>query len=258
VAHGPLAAATTVAEVEAFPWPRPERWSAPDFAAARQRWPDHALMFAAGWLPLFWGACEVFGVEQALVNMLTAPAVFEACLRQEHEFCLAALRRGLPGAARHFDICLLGDDFCSQQAMLLSPADWRKFIKPLLAEQVRLARASGLRVLYHSCGAVRPVIGDLLDIGVNGLLVFQVNAAGMEAESVAREFGGKLVFYGGIDVQHLLSFGTPAEVRATVHSIARAFAGRGGYIVANAHHCVATIRGENIEAMCQAAREFKA
>jgi uroporphyrinogen decarboxylase len=98
------------------------------------------------------------------------------------------------------------------------------------------------------------VLSDLIDIGVNGLLVFQTTARGMDVESIAREFGGRLVFYGGIDVQQLLSYGTVEEVEATVRANARAFADHGGYIVANSHHRVSTIKGDSIVAMCEAAK----
>jgi len=101
----------------------------------------------------------------------------------------------------------------------------------------------------------RPILPDLIDIGVNALLVFQTTAAGMEPQSIAAEFGGRLAFYGGIDVQRLLSCGTVAEVKAQVRANIRAFADCGGYVVANSHHGVATIKPENIIAMCEAARE---
>lgn len=254
VSTGPLAAAETVADVESHDWPDPAWWQAADYPAARRRWPDHALVFAAGWYPLFWGACEAFGMEEALVKMHLQPAVFEAFVRCRTAFYMDLLSRGLPAAAGSCDICWLGDDFAGQQAMLVSPALWRRLVKPHLAEQVRLARRYGLYVLYHSCGAVRAVLPDLIDIGVNALLVFQTAAAGMEAESVARDFGGRLAFYGGIDVQRLLSFGTPQQVRAAVRANVRAFARCGGYIVANSHHGVSTIQGPNVEAMCDEAR----
>ena len=257
VATGPLAAASTVAEVEAYSWPDPRWWQPADCAEVRRQWPDHALVFSAGWQPLFWSACEAFGVEEALVKMHWEPQVIEAFLQRQHEHYLDCLSRGLAAAQGFCDICWLGDDFSSQQSMILSPKQWRQFIKPRLAEQVALARQHGLLVLYHSCGAVRPVLGDLADIGVNGHLVFQTSATGMEPESIAREFGGRLVFYGGLDVQQLLSYGSLEEVAATVARNARAFADCGGYVVANSHHCVATIKGANVEAMCRAAREWR-
>ncbi len=255
VMKGPLAAAETVAEVEAYGWPDPACWQPADYREVRRKWPAHALVFTPGWMPLFWAACEAFGMEAALINMHTRPALFEAFVQHQHEFYMDILARGLEAARGHCDICWLGDDYASQQAMLMNPKLWRKYIKPSLAKHVRLAREHDMLVLFHSCGAVREILGDLIELGVNALLVFQTTAVGMDAESIAREFGGRLAFYGGMDVQQLLSHGTVAEVEAAARANVRAFADCGGYIVANAHHCVATIKGQNIEAMCRAARE---
>jgi uroporphyrinogen decarboxylase len=256
VAKGPLAGANTVAEVhQAQLWPDPKLWGPPDFAAARRRWPDHALVFCAGWTPLFWGACEAFGMEEALVKILTQPEVFEAFVRRQHEFYYDLLARCVEVGRGLCDLCWLGDDFAGQQAMLVNPELWRRFIKPYLAEQVAVARRNGMFVLYHSCGAVRPVLPDLIEIGVNALLVFQTTAAGMEVESIAAEFGGKMAFYGGVDAQQLLSFASPEEVARRVFRNAAAFRKTGGYIAANSHHGIPTIKGENILAMCRAARE---
>jgi len=255
VGEGPLADAETVADVESHEWPDPRWWQPGDFRAARRRRPDHALVFSPSWKPLFWSACEAFGLEGALIRMISAPDVFNAFIRCQHEFYMDILSRGLNAARGLCDICWLGDDFAGQKAMLMSPDLWRRHIKPYLAEQVRLARDHGMYVFLHSCGAVRPILPDLIEIGVNALLVFQTTARGMDPESIAAEFGGRLAFYGGIDVQTLLSYGTPDEVKAEVRRNIRAFAHCGGYIVANSHHGVATIKPENLIAMCQAAAE---
>ncbi len=255
VGEGPLAHAETVADVESHEWPDPRWWQPGDFRAARRRRLDHALAFSPSWKPLFWSACEAFGLEGALIRMISAPDVFNAFVRRQHEFYMDILSRGLNAARGLCDICWLGDDFAGQKAMLMSPDLWRRHIKPYLAEQVRLARDHGMYVFLHSCGAVRPILPDLIDIGVNALLVFQTTAAGMDPESIAAEFGGRLAFYGGIDVQTLLSYGTPDEVKAEVRRNIRAFADCGGYIVANSHHGVTTIKPENLIAMCQAAAE---
>jgi len=254
IAVGPLANAQTVSEVESHAWQDPAQWLPADYAQMRQQWPDHARAFVPGWWPLFWGTCEAFGVEAALLNLATEPALFECAVRCIHERYMDRLARGLAAAHGHCDICWLGDDFASQESMFISPEHWRRFIKPCLAEHVALARNHDMLVLYHSCGAVRPVLGDLIDIGVNGLLVFQTQAAGMDPESISRDFGGRLVFYGGMDVQRLLSFGSPQDVETEVRRNIQAFRRCGGYIVANSHHRVATISGLNIEAMCMAAR----
>jgi uroporphyrinogen decarboxylase len=254
VRTGPLAEATTVAEVEAFPRHDPA-WLAPrDYAAFARAWPDHARILCPGWAPLFWGACEAFGLETALVNLRAAPKLFDAWVQGQHEWYADFLGRAARAARGHCDICWLGDDYAGQQGMLLSPEDWRRFIKPRLAEQIRVIRENGMSAMLHSCGAVRPILGDLVDIGLGALLVFQTSAAGMDARSIARDFGGRLAFYGGIDVQGVLSYGTVAEVEAAVRENVAAFARCGGYVVGNTHHGVSTINGDNIVAMCRAAQ----
>ena len=79
----------------------------------------------------------------------------------------------------------------------------------------------------------------------------------MDAESIANEFGGRLAFYGGVDVQQLLSYGTVDDVKARIHANIKAFENCGGYIVANSHHRVNTIKGENIRTMCETARSYR-
>ena len=251
VASGPLAEVARVEEVAAYPLPDPAWWQPPDCAAARRQWPRHALALLA-WQPLFLTACDLFGMEGALVKLMTAPELFDALVARKHAANMDILARSLPAAQGVCDICWLGDDFAGQQALLMRPELWRRHIKPRLAEEVRLARAYGLAVMYHSCGAVAAVLPDLIEIGVNGLGVFQTTAAGMDAETIAAAFGGRLAFYGGIDVQGLLSTGTAAAVTAEVRRNVRAFARCGGYIVANAHR-IATIKGDNLVAMCRAA-----
>ncbi len=250
-----LADARTVADVEKRQWPDPAWYAPGDFRAARARWPEHALVFGHSWMPLFWTACQEFGMEEALVRLHTQPEIIEAFVSRQHDMYMDILSRAVTSAEGVCDICWLGDDYASQTQMMFNPDLWRRIIKPYLADEVALARGHGLRVLFHSCGNVRSILGDLIDIGVNALLVFQTTARDMDAESIAREFGGRLAFYGGIDIQHLLSFGSPQDVARTVRSNIRAFARCGGYIVANSHHGVSTIKGTNIEAMCEAARQ---
>ena len=255
LAAGLLAGADTVHDLDIYHWPDPAWWQPADYAGQRQRWPDKALVFWPGWFPLFWTACDAFGAEEALIKLVTQPQIFDAFIRRYHEICLDVIARGVAAAEGYCDVALLGDDVASQQAMLISPSLWRQRIKPYLAAQVAAIRSRGIPVLFHSCGAVRPILPDLIEIGVNGLLVFQTTARGMDAASIARDFGGRLAFYGGIDIQGLLSFGTPDQVIAEVTANVRAFADCGGYIVANAHHGLSTIRPENILAMCETARQ---
>ncbi|MBD3180844.1 hypothetical protein GF312_01030 [Candidatus Poribacteria bacterium] len=254
VAEGPLATARTIADIEAYDFPDPLWWQIPDFADFRNKWQDYAIVFLPGWMPLFWSSCLAFGMEGALVKMVEEPKIYEAFVMRQHEFYMDILTRGVKAGRGICDICWLGDDFSSQKAMLMNPDLWRKYIKPYLAEQVQLARDNDMFVFYHSCGSVRQILPDLIDMGVNALLVFQTKSTGMDVQSVVRDFGGKLAFYGGIDIQQILSYGTPDDVVSEVRKNIEAFENYGGYIVANSHHGVSTIKGENIEAMFQAVR----
>jgi uroporphyrinogen decarboxylase len=258
VREGPLSTAATVKEVEAFVRGDPRRLVPRDYGALRALHPDKALVLCPGWMPLFWGACEAFGLEIALVHAHAEPALFEAFIQGQHTFYMDLLTRAAQAARGVCDICWLGDDYAGQTGMLISPETWRRLIKPYLAEQVRLLRENGLLVLLHSCGSVRPILPDLIDIGVNALLVFQTTASGMDPESIARDFGGRMAFYGGLDVQALLSRGTPADVEREVRRNAAAFSHCGGYVVANSHHGEPSINGANIVAMFDAARRIGA
>ena len=254
VAAGPLAEAASIADIERYAWTDPAWLSPGDFQGMRRTFPDKALVLCPGWMPLFWTACELFGMEPALMNILSRPQLFNALIQRHHEIVMDILTRSARAARGVCDLAWLGDDVAGQNGMIISPALWRKHIKPYLAEQVRVLRENDLMVLFHSCGAVRPILPDLIDIGINALLVFQTTARGMDAVSIAREFGGQMVFYGGIDVQQILSFGSPDQVQAEVKANIAAFSHCGGYIVANSHHTISTIRGENILAMCRAAQ----
>lgn len=250
----PLAEALTVADVESNYKPDPAKWEIPDFNTAREKWPDYALVFSPGWMPLFAGACDTFGMENAMVKMLTEPCLIEAYLNIHNEFYMDIMKRGLEKGKGLCDICWLGDDYANNSNMLINPDLWRRYIKPHLAKQVNLAKTYGMFVLLHSCGAIRSIIPDLIDIGVDALLVFQTKARGMDAKSIARDFGGKIVFYGGIDAQELLVFGSIEDVRNEVEMNIWEFSKCGGYIVANSHHGLPDIRPENIEMMCRVAQ----
>lgn len=252
--NAPLKNAHTVAEVEAYVEQSADSWQPPDCRAARERWPNHALVACPGWLALFWSACTAFGMEEALIRMETEPDVFEAYVRKRHKFSMDMIAKTVDAAAGYADICFVGDDYASNDATIMRPDTWRKLIKPYLAEEVKIIRDAGMHAIMHSCGAVSEILPDFAEIGISSHLVFQTSARGMDPESIARDLGGKIVFYGGIDCQHLLTWGTQDDVRAEVRRNREAFRECGGYVVANSHHCIANIRPENMMAMFDEAR----
>jgi len=153
----------------------------------------------------------------------------------------------LAPARGYVDIVELWDDMAGQAGMLVDPAWWRRVIRPYLAREVELIHEHGMRVLFHSCGAVRPVLPDLVEIGLDAL---NAQIFCMDIEAIGRSFAGKLTFWGEVDRQHLLPYGTPAEVAAAVRTARRAL-WRGGGAIAQCEFGIGA-RPENVAAVFEA------
>jgi len=228
-----------------------------DFVAFRKKWPDNAVAFIPYALPYFWNSCVWFGMDEVFIKIAENPDVYDALLEEMNQNSMAVLKHFLDKAAKYIDIIELWDDVGGQSGMMVSPEWWRRTIKPYLKKEVDFVHSYGLKVFYHSCGAVRPIISDFIDLGIDVFMVFQTNAKNMEPKSIADEFGGKICFYGGLEVQHLLSYGNTEEVEEQVKYNIDCFRDCGGYIAANCHSHISTIKGENIVAMCKTAKCYK-
>ena len=143
-----------------------------------------------------------------------------------------------------------GDDVAGQSALFMSPGCWRDLIKPHLKRVVDVGMAKGLPVAYHCCGALHPIIGDLIEIGIGVLNPVQCNCPSMDPLELKAEFGHDLVFMGGVDTQGLLPNGTADEVRrATARLIEGMTSDGGGYILAASHTVPPETPEENLFAM---------
>ncbi|MGA2478889.1 MAG: uroporphyrinogen decarboxylase family protein, partial [Spirochaetia bacterium] len=140
--------------------------------------------------------------------------------------------------------------FAGQQGLLLSPELFRKMIKPCLKRYFRLVREkTPARLHLHSCGALRDILPDLVDIGVEVLNPVQVSARGMDPAELKRTFGGSLSFWGGVDTQHVLSRGTPQEVAREARRIAEILGKGGGYVLNPVHNIQPDVPPANIVAL---------
>jgi uroporphyrinogen decarboxylase len=140
---------------------------------------------------------------------------------------------------------------------MISPRTFRTHIKPRLRQLIERIRALApqAKVLLHSDGAIVPILPDLIEIGVDILNPIQVSAAGMgDTAFLKREFGRDLVFWGAIDTQHVLPFGTPAEVEIEMRQRIDDLAPGGGYVMASVHNIQADVPAANVVAMWKAWR----
>jgi uroporphyrinogen decarboxylase len=192
------------------------------------------------------------GIEMALLDMVEDPGFANEMLKRCGDFSVDLSRAAL--ARFELDWLWTGDDVSSQISMLMSPATWRTLIKPHLARVTALGKAKGLWVAYHCCGALRPIIPDLIEIGIDVLNPVQCNCPGMDPLELKAEFGKKMAFMGGVDTQGVLPTGSVSAVRrATSHLIEGMTRDGGGYILAASHTIPPETPDENIFAMYQEA-----
>jgi uroporphyrinogen decarboxylase len=262
VALSPLAEVQTAAEVERYPgWPSPDAF---DYRTIEAQ--CNALR-EAGRVVVFMGdrlnriaqlkpAMYLRGLENVFVDLASRPEIVEAIVRRIRTFYLAYLDRILSAAGGKIDIVLTGDDFGSQQGLLISPQAWRTFIRPGFAAYVELIKSHGAWAMHHTCGSVVDLIPDMIECGLDVLQSIQPEAKGMALADLKARFGHSLCFHGGVSIQRTMPFGTPDEVRQEVRSLAEAVKPDGGYIFCTAHNIQADTGVENVQALLEAYHQY--
>jgi uroporphyrinogen decarboxylase len=188
----------------------------------------------------------VRGWEGMFLDMAERPDWVHFLCRKFTDFYLEDYTRAAEISEGRIDIFLLISDLGSQNGPLISLAMFRKFIAPYLKEMIELIHSLGAFVLFHSCGAIRPFIPDLISLGIDVLDPIQPTGPDMTPESLKADFGAQLSFHGGIDMQQLLPNGTPEQVRREVRRYCDILGRGGGYILAPAHLFQPDVPPENV------------
>lgn len=189
------------------------------------------------------------GTEEFYIDLSIYPRTAHVLLDKLLEFNLAYLKMCMEHAKGGIDAVFCGDDFGSQRGMLMSPKMWRTFIKPRFKELIEKVHEYGLKYCHHSCGGIRPIIPDLIEIGVDVLNPIQPRATGMNPDDLGREFGRDIIFYGGIDEQETLPNGSVETVRNEVRQRILSLGQSNGYIVAPSHDFQPDTPVENVLAV---------
>lgn len=227
----PLADASAIANYQPPDPCRPERY-------------DAARQLVAGFGSRYWivgvtvttifeTAWALRGLEQLLVDMALDPDLADSILEIPYRFHREAAKEL---ARIGVDMIWLGDDIGAQQRLLMSPAMWRRFLKPRMAELIGAVKAirPGVKIAYHTDGNVLPLIPELVEIGIDVLNPIQ--PASMDPAAVKKAFGDRLCFWGAIDEQHTLPFGTPGDVAREVQQRLQTIGHGGGLILAPTHN----------------------
>ena len=265
VQHAPLANAS-IEDLEKYPWPAadlPGRGEGAEaFAKDIYENTDLALMGRFGG-PIIEMGVYLLGFERWMVRAASEPEFAAAFLDKVTDVQIAFDRVGIQAAAKYLHILKVsGEDLGMQTRTLYSPRMFHGLILPRLKRRWQAARQlldeinPSVKIMLHSCGSIRKFIPDLIEAGIQVLDPVQPHAADMDSFDLKREFGEKLVFHGGIDIQQVLPFGTQQEVEEEVRARINAFAPGGGYILAPAHNVQADVPPANIVAMVQAAHLY--
>ncbi len=198
------------------------------------------------------------GLERWFMDMIEQPEFCEALLDRTLQFWLDWFDAFLEEVGDVVDVMMIGDDLAGQGGPLFQPEFYRKVVKP---RQKRLVQSikprTSAKIWYHTCGACRTYIPDLLDNGIDVLNPVQISAADMDPTDLKAEYGDRLAFWGGaIDAQHVLPTADPDTVREHVRRNIEAFKPGGGFVFNNVHNIQAGVPPENVLAMYDAAYEY--
>jgi uroporphyrinogen decarboxylase len=256
----PLAGDIGEAEVAAFAWPDGgDAARVAGMAEAAREIHARGRAVVAGTLCA--GISEMHfrlrGYEDGYMDLAADQALARRIMERVLEVKLDYWRAVLAAAGDDIDVVAEADDLGAQFAPLFSPATYRAVVKPFHAELFGFIREhSRARLFLHSCGAIRELIPDLIEIGVQVLNPVQVSATGMDTAALKADFGRDLAFWGGaVDSQGVLGRGTPDEVRAEARRRIADLAPGGGFVFASVHNIQANVPPENIRALWEAIEE---
>lgn len=192
------------------------------------------------------------GMEKFLTDLMTEAEYLSCLMDKIMEYIIVCGKKLIEMG---IDILWCGDDFGSQTGMIIDPVTWRRIFKPRIKqmfEEFRKIR-SDIKIAWHSCGSILPIIPDFIEVGLDILNPIQPLAYGMDPVYLKKTYGKELVFFGGIDVQQLLPYGSPQMIMDEVRRRIDILGKGGGYIVAPAHNIQPDTSIENILAFFEAA-----
>lgn len=250
----------TLLDLEAYPWPDPNdpgRYEGLE-EEVQHLYADtpYALMGDCGYKNFWEPAFLLLGFERALISLADQPEFMMALMEKLWSINSAVTRRFLEITGPYLAAIRTSDDLATQDSLLMSPATYRKLIKPYHKRYFSLIKQyTGAKIFFHSCGNVVGLLDDLIDAGVEALNPVQV-AAFRDPARVKAVYGDRLSFWGGIDTQWALPYGTPQDVREEVRLRIEQFGHGGGFVAASVHNIQSDVPPENICAMSEAVREM--
>jgi len=251
----PLQKAKTPEEITAFPFPSfDEPWRLAKARKLINSYHSRGLCVGGS------AACSVFevswqlrGMEQLLEDFVFSPEMASALLDRVTDIRCRYVESMV---SMDVDVIILGDDIATQIGMMMSPAMWRRWLKPRLSQVIKTARKvkPDILVFYHSDGNPTAVIPDLIEIGVNILNPIQPEC--MDPATLKEKYGNQLAFWGTMGTQTTFPFGKPEDIKAIVRQRMETVGRGGGLLLGPTHMLEPDVPWENILAFFEAVNEF--
>ena len=231
---------------------RPELYQ--DAAELIRKFKDEYWIVGVTVTTIFECAWALRGYERLLSDFVLNPDIAEYILEIPYRYHLTAAKKLVEMGV---DMIWIGDDVGAQNRMLISPRHWRQYLKPRMANFIAEIKSINpqLKVAYHSDGHVYPIIPELIEIGLD--VLNPVQPSSMDPAQLKKEFGERLCFWGSVDEQHTLPFGTPEDVKAEVLTRLKTIGKSGGLILSPTHHVQLDTPMENFWALVDTVTQTK-
>lgn len=252
----------TIDDLDSYPWPDPDdpgRYAGLKEKAKRLREDtDFAIigdqpllgMFESGWVLL----C---GPERFFMDMAAEPDFIHAFFEKISELQMRFYKNYLEEIGPYIDVIMTSDDLGTERGPLVSMKHFRELVKPYQQKLWKCIKENTTAYLFlHACGSVSELIPDLIEMGVDILNPVQVAAKNMDTKKLKADFGDKITFWGGIDTQHVLPFGTAGDVENEVKKRIADLAPGGGYVLTPVHNVQKGVSPENICTMYDAVEKY--
>lgn len=256
--NAPLSGELSLNDIERYPWPDPaDPGRTRDLAAKIQLLNargDFAVLLT---LPANFIATSMLlrGFEDWFVDTALNPKLAGALMDQVMEIQMEMCANILGAVGGSIDVVVNLDDLATQDRILVSMPVYRRLLEPRLTRLYEFIRKNtNARLLHHTDGAVEPLLNSLIDMGIDAVNPLQVSAKGMDdVAALKSSYGARLAFWGGIDTQHILPFGSVADVKNAVSEMNRALNIDGGYVMTSVHNIQNDVPPQNILALFETA-----
>jgi len=254
----PLAGASSLRDVEAYPWPDPAWMDVSRVKSEAEAWRGNYAILGGDWSPFWHDVIDFVGLEALYFLMYDCPEVASLLFEKVTDFYYRVSERMFEASSSSIDIFFIGNDFGSQTGPLLGVQLFDRFVLPSLKRLIDLGHRFGRKVMLHCCGGFRPLLPSMIRAGLDGVHALQPFCAGMEPAQLKKDFGGRILLNGAIDSQRVLIDGTPGFVRDETRKILDIMSPGGGYVAGASHdYILEETPVQNVLAMFDAIQEYR-